>query len=313
MKKRLFTALALAMLLALGVACGNGDDAASPSPTESAAEEPGFPVTITDDLGASVTLETQPQAIVALTPSFVEVLFAMGEGDSLVAVDENTDYPAEAESLPEVSGFEPSVEAIASYEPDLVLLTYDPGGLQTALGDLGIASLFFSNPTDFEGLYAQIETLGEVVGQSEEAADLVGQMEADIEEIVGRLEGVTEGPRVFHELDSTLFTLGPGSFQHEAYEMLKAQNIAEPTGEAFPQMSNEAVIAADPEVIALADGEFGESLETVAARPGWDAITAVKNGRVVPVDDDLLSRPGPRVVDGMEELASILYPEIFGQ
>jgi iron complex transport system substrate-binding protein len=95
--------------------------------------------------------------------------------------------------------------------------------------------------------------------------------------------------------------------------MLKAKNIAEPTGEAFPQMSNEAVIAADPEVIALADGEFGESLETVAARPGWGAITAVKNGRVVPVDDDLLSRPGPRVVDGMEELASILYPEIFGQ
>ncbi len=300
------------LTVALFQACNDDDDGdATATPTEEASAE--FPVTITDDTGAEVTLKAEPEAIVALSPSFVEVLYAIDAGDSLVAVDENSDYPAEAEALPKVSGFEPSVEEIAAHEPDLVLLSFDPSGLVTALGNLGIPSLFLANPADLEGVYTQIETIGMASGRLEEAETVTAEMETEIAAIVEQVSDVDQGPRAFHELDNTLFTVGPGSFQGSIYDLLKAQNIANSTGEPTPQLSSEAVIAADPEVIALADAAFGESAETVAARPGWAAISAVTSNRVKPVDDDLLSRPGPRVVDGIEELASILYPETFGQ
>jgi iron complex transport system substrate-binding protein len=305
----------LLMVLLAGVmlvSCGddgsdNGQDA-TPTSTNS-----DFPVTITDDTGLEVEIEAQPAAIVALSPSFVEVLFAIGAGDAVAAVDENSDYPAEAEALPKVSGFEPSLEGIVAMEPDLVLMSFDPSGLQASLADVGIPSLFLANPGDLEGVYEQIETIGEATGHVTEAEAVTADMKSEIAGILALVEDVTQGPRVFHELDNTLFTVGPGSFQDGIYTLLKAQNIAQSTGEPFPQLTTEALIAADPEVIALADGEFGESLETVAARPGWGGVSAVTTGRVLPVDDDLLSRPGPRVVDGVKEVASILYPEKFGQ
>lgn len=313
MKKWLLLAIVViagTMFLACGDDDNSGGATSTPVPNEAT---DAFPVTVTDDSGANVTVESQPEAIVTLSPSFAEVLFAIGAGDAIVAVDENSDYPAETEALPKVSGFEPSLEAIVAFEPDLVLLSFDPIGLQAALEELEIPSLFLANPADLEGVYDQIETIGEVSGYLQEAETLTAEMETDIAAIVSQVEDVGQGPRVFHELDNTLFTVGPGSFQGGIYTLLKAQNIAQSTGEPFPQLSNEAVIAADPEVIALADGEFGESLETVAARPGWGSISAVTTGRVSPVDADLLSRPGPRVVDGVMELASILYPETFGQ
>lgn len=312
MKKWLLL-LTVVLAGALLLACSDGDgDGATPAPTASEATG-GFPVTVTDDTGAEVTIESQPEAIVMLSPSFAEVLFAIGAGDAIVAVDENSDYPAETEALPKLSGFEPSLEAIVAFEPDLVLLSFDPSGIKGSLNELGIPNLFLANPPDLEGVYAQIETIGEVSGHLEEAQAVTEEMETEIAAIVSQVEDVDQGPRVFHELDNTLFTVGPGSFQDGIYTLLKAQNVAQSTGEPFPKLGNEAVIAADPEVIALADGEFGESLETVAARPGWGSISAVTTGRVLPVDDDLLSRPGPRVVDGVMELASILYPETFGQ
>jgi iron complex transport system substrate-binding protein len=288
---------------------GNGGDP-TPQDTESAGK---FPVEITDDAGQTVTIDAQPEAIVTLSPSFAEVLFEIGAGGAVVAVDENADYPAEVADLPKISGFEPSVEAIAAYEPDLVMMAFDPSGLQKALTDLGIDVLFLANPADLDGVYAQIETIGEASGHLEDAESVTEEMRNEIDEIVSQVPDQEQGPRAFHELDNTYFTVGPGSFQGSIYDLLEAQNIANATGEPFPQMTNEAIIAADPEVIALADGEFGESLETVAARPGWESISAVVNGRVIPIDDDLLSRPGPRVVDGVSELAGILYPETFGQ
>lgn len=308
--RMLLALLAVAALVL--VACGDDDSDATPTPEETGAPG-GFPVTITDDTGTGVTIDAQPEAIVTLSPSFAEVLFAIGAGDAVAAVDENTDFPAEAAGLPKVSGFEPNLEELVALEPDLVLMSFDPSGLQASLAEAGIPSLFLSNPADLDGVYEQIETIGAASGHPGEAETVTADMKAEIDEVVGQLADVTQGPRAFHELDNTLFTIGPGSFQDSIYTLLKAQNIAQSTGEPFPQLTSEAVIAADPEVIALADGEFGESLETVAARPGWGSITAVTTGRVNPVDDDLLSRPGPRVVDGVKELASVLYPETFGQ
>ncbi|HET9476322.1 MAG TPA: ABC transporter substrate-binding protein [Dehalococcoidia bacterium] len=297
----------LAAAVFVFAACGDDDESEPlPTPNPSAA----FPVTIADDNGAHVTLDQEPERIVALAPSFVEVLFALDAGEAIVAADENTDYPPEAASIPKISGFQPSVEGITSYEPDLVLLTYDPGGLVDALSSLEIDSLFLASPASIDGAMEQIMTLGQATGRSSEAEELVDGMKADIHSIAAAVPA--EGaPRVYHEVDNTYYSAGPGSFIHDLYATLGATNIAEATGEAFPQLSAEAIIQADPEVIILADEFAGESPETVAARPGWDQISAVKNARVHIVDPNIVSRPGPRLVDALATLALLLYPELF--
>jgi iron complex transport system substrate-binding protein len=136
-------------------------------------------------------------------------------------------------------------------------------------------------------------------------------MQGRIDDIQERLAAVGQGPRLFHEVDNQLYTVAPNSFVGSLYTILKAQNIAAGAAEAFPQLSQEAIIEADPEVIILADVAAGESAETVKARPGWGSISAVSNNRIYVVDPDIMSRPGPRLVDALETLAKLLYPERF--
>ena len=315
-----FVLAGLVAVLVFAAACGDDDAGGDATPTGGATfatatdgptEAPAFPLTISDDAGVELTLEEIPDSIVALAPSFVEVLFAVGAGDAIVAVDENTDYPPETESIPKISGFSPSVEGIVSFEPDLVLIFFDPGDLQSSLISLGVPVMFLATPSTVDGVYDQIETIGEVTGHSDEAVDVVSDMKIDIAAIVARLDDIDAGPSVFHEYDATLFTAGPGSFPDEVYGLLKTSNIAEATGEAFPQMSAEAIIAAGPEVIVLADADFGESFETVSERPGWGAIPAVQNERVYEVPGSLLSRATPRLVDDIQLLFDLLYPELL--
>lgn len=313
MVSRKVLVLVVAMLASLAAisACGDDDDddasEATPAASTTAAEEAVFPVTVTDSNGETLDITAQPEAIVTLAPSFTEVLFAIGAGDSVVATDDNTDYPPEAMDLPKISGFEPSVEGIASYNPDLVLLFFDPGGLQDALGQVGIASLFLATPTSVDGIYEQIETIGAATGYPAEAEELVSEMQTDIDSIVAEVPG--DGPAIFHEIDSTLYSTGPGSFTHEMFVLLGAENIAAATGEPFPQMSNEAVIAANPDIILLSDAAYGESAESVSVRPGWNQIAAVQDARVFAIDDDLVSRAGPRIVEGLEMLYGLFYPD----
>lgn len=315
--RNLLLALLAVIALAFAACGGGGDGAPATTPTAPAAQDTpaataaAFPVTITDDQGNTLTLDAAPRRIVALQPSFVEVLYAIGAGDTIVAADENTDYPPEAADIPRISGFQPSVEGIASYQPDLVLLSYDPGGLVDALRQLDISLLFLDSPSTIDGTYAQIETIGKASGHAAEAAGLVAAMKADIADIIAKLPAGAQGPRIFHEVDNTYYTAGPGSFIDDLYAALGARNIAASTGEPYPQMSSEAIIQADPEVIILADEFAGESPQTVAARPGWDQTSAVKNGRVHLVDPNIISRPGPRIVDALETLAKLLYPEKF--
>ncbi len=313
--KYLLAAL-LALLLSLSLACAEeGGRKATSTPTAATPSLPSpfqesFPLTVKDDHGKAITLPAAPQRVVALAPSFIEVLFAIGAGDSLVAVDENSDFPPEAAAKPKISGFQPSVEGIAGLRPDLVIIFFDPGDLQSSLERLGIPVLFLATPATVGETLDQIGLLGRASGHGDEARQLVAQMQEGIDAITAKLAAVQQGPRVFHELDPTLFTTCPGEFVHDMYALLKARNIAEQVSGAC-QMSNEALIQADPEVIILADEPSGESPQTVAARPGWDQISAVRNGRVHSVDPDIVSRPGPRIVDAMETLARLLYPERF--
>jgi iron complex transport system substrate-binding protein len=314
MRLRYLVAPLVALLALAALAC-NGDGSgptATPSAVEEAVAAPSpalFPVTVTDSNGKQLVFESPPESIVALAPSFVEVLFAIAAGDAVVAVDENTDFPPEAAAKTKLSGFEPSVEGIAALEPDLVIIFFDPGGLEEALEGLGIPVLFLASPQSVEGVFDQIELLGRATGHLEEAEALIADMRESIDAIAEKLADVQEGPRVFHEVGPELFTASDDDFVGDLYTILKAQNIAVGAG-PFPQLTEEAVIAADPEVIILADVP-AVTPEEVKARPGWDSVSAVQNDRVFAVDPDIVSRNGPRLVDGLEELARLLYPDRF--
>jgi iron complex transport system substrate-binding protein len=245
---------------------------------------------------------TEPLRIVSLSPTHTEMLFAIGAGDQVVAVDDQSNYPVEALELPnDLSGFEPNVEAIAAYEPDLVVIGGDFTGLGDQLAALGIESWDGPAAMTLDDTYTQIEQLGALTGRVGEAAELVGRMQAEIDEIIAAAPALPEPLTVYHELDPTLFSLDSTTFVGELYTMLGLRNVAdriESDSGGYPQLNAEFLVSADPDVIVLADTKCcGQSAATVAARPGWDAIAAVQNGAIVELDDDIASRWGPRVVD----------------
>jgi len=316
----------VAALLALAVACNS--DGSSPARTPSASGDAfsfdceataaatapdagAFPVEVTDSAGNAVKLELPPQHIVSLSAGHTEILYAIGAGDQVTAVDNTSDCPSAANELPKVDAFVPSVEQIAGLEPDLVVIFFDPGDLQSSLQGLGIPVLNLATPESVQGVYDQTALLGEATGHPEDAVDVVAEMKEAVQEVQSRLAGVTEAPTVFHEIDSHYFSAGSGTFIGDLYGMLGAANIADATGQPYPQMSAEAIIQADPDVIVLADEDAGESPETVKARPGWGSVSAVKNDRIYVIDTDIVSRPGPRLVEALRTLAGYVYPELL--
>jgi iron complex transport system substrate-binding protein len=295
---------AVAGLALITAACGSDDSAGSNS-TEPAAAETAAPgtsapeATAAADDGGSDSID---QRVVSLSPTHTEMMFAIGAGDQLVAVDQFSDYPAEAQSLPnELSAFDNNVEAIAAFEPDLVLIGGDFNGLGPQLDELGIAWWDGPAPATIDGTYRQIQELGAVTGRDAEAEALVAVMQADIDEIVAATPTSAEPVSIFHELDDTLFSLDSTTLFGELYGLLGLRNIAD-TAEGdsggYPQLSAEFVVSADPDFIFLADTKCcGQTLETVAARDGWADMSAVQNGNVIELDDDVASRWGPRIVD----------------
>jgi iron complex transport system substrate-binding protein len=283
-----------------------------PSPVTQA-EDDTFPVSITRSDGVTLEISERPERIVSLSAGGTELFFAVGAGDQLVAADMFSDYPEEANALPKVDAFQPDPEAILTHNPDLVLVTYDADGIVSALEQAGVPVLFLDVPESIDGLLEQARQFGEITGNREAAEELVAGMEERIAAITSKLAKVEEGPRVYHELDETFFTVGPDSFVGDLYNLLNAQNIAAGAPGGYPQLSAEAIIERNPEVIILptGEGEDGTTPEDVKARPGWDVIDAVQNDRVYEIDRDIVSRPGPRIIDGLEQLAGLLYPETF--
>ena len=288
---------------------GNGEPTVTPDTSAQ------FPVTLERSDGKSLVLESPPQRMAVLSPGHVEILFAIGAGGQVVAVDQNSNFPPEAAAIElKLSGFEPSVEAIADVDPDLVIVSFNADGIVEALDGLDIPVFFDdidSEITSIEGVFESIEELGRATGHREEADALVAQLEERVDAVVESVAEVEQGPRIYHELTDMLFSAGPDSFVGDLYNKLQAENIARADEGPFPQFSAEAIIDRNPEVILLADAAFGQTPEVVSARPGWDTIDAVANGRVHAVDPDIYSRPGPRIVDALEELAGLLYPDLF--
>jgi iron complex transport system substrate-binding protein len=285
----------------VAAACGSDDDA-TPADTGSAATTTATEAAPATDAPPATDPVDAPERIVSLSPTHTEMLFAIGAGDRLVAVEEFSDFPAEALELPnELSGFEPNVEAIAAFEPDLVVIGGDFTGLGDQLDAIGISWWDGPAAATLDDTYAQIEQLGAVTGQVAEAAELVAQMQTDIDAIIAGTVVPDEPLTFYHELDPTYFSADSTTFIGELYSLLGLRNIADGaegnTG-GFPQLNAEFIVSADPDLIFLADTKCcGESAETVAARDGWGTITAVVDGNVIEMDDDIASRWGPRVVD----------------
>jgi len=288
------------------------------SPTPSPTETPAA-LEFTDGLGRTVSLEKPAQAIVSIAPSNTEILFALGAGEQVVGRDAFSDYPEAASSLPDVGGGwgELNNELIVSLQPDLVLAAQINTAEQVkTLEDLGLTVFYLANPTDLDGLYANLETVARLTGRESEAAVLVADLKARVEAVEQKIAPSSIRPLVFYELDGTEpnapWTSGPGTFVDLLISMAGAQNLGHELEGDWVQVSVEDLIAKNPDYILLGDYVWGGiKPEDVAARPGWDAMQAVKDGKVLPFDDNLVSRPGPRMVDGLEELARLLHPEIY--
>jgi iron complex transport system substrate-binding protein len=301
-----------AITLALA-ACGDDSDTAGTSaPTSSiGTSAPSVDTSSVDTSSvdtSSVDTSELPSRIISLSPTATEMIFAIGAGDQLIAVDEYSNYPEAALELPhDLSGYEPNAAAIAALQPDLVL--HDgTTSLGESLDALGIAHWVGAAAVTFDDIYAQIEQLGAATGHVGEAAELVGQMQTDIETILADAPKPVEPLTYFHELDNTLYSVTSNTFIGQVYGAFGLQNISDSAagGSDYPQLTAEFVISADPDIIFLADASFGESAETVAARPGWGDITAVKNASIVGLDADIPNRWGPRVVDYLRVVADAL-------
>lgn len=245
-----------------------------------------------------------PHRIVSLSPPATESLFAIDAGDQVVAVDDQSNYPAEAPHT-KLSSYQPNVEAIAEYNPDLVVMSYDPGDVVAGLKQLHIRVLMQEAPTDLDGAYAQIEELGDVTGHSAEAEQVVADMQDHIADVASDKPG--SGLTVYHEISPDFFSATSKTFIGSVYTLLGAENIADAAGGKapdYPQLSAEYVVDSDPDVIVLSDTKCcDQSAKTVRARPGWDDLSAVKAGNILPVNDDIASRWGPRIVDFVDVVA----------
>ncbi len=279
---------------------------------------PSGNLTFTDSLGREVKLDKPAQRIVSLAPSNTEILFAIGAGPQVVGRDELSDYPEEAKSLPSVGGSmgDFNTEAIVALKPDLVLASeLNPRELVSSLEALGLTVYYLGNPKTLEELYTNLDTVARLTGHEKEAADLVKSLKSRVAAVDQKIAGVTEKPLVFYELDGTdptkPWTSGPGTFIDLLIARAGGMNAGAKLESEWAQISSEQLVAANPEIIVLGDAVYGVTPESVKARPGWDVLEAVKTDQIFTFDDNLVSRPGPRLVDAFEQLAMLLHPEAF--
>jgi iron complex transport system substrate-binding protein len=304
------------MLAAVGVAaaalvagCGSGASGTTASTTTSPAAAAAFPVTVTAENGA-VTVKSRPGRIVSLSPTATEDLYAVGAGPQVVAVDSDSDYPASA-PVTKLSGLTPNVEAIAKYNPALVIASQNSNGLVSGLGKLGVPVLIEPAAAALADAYAQIEQIGQATGHAAQATRTVTSMKAQIAADVKQAGSSHADLTYYWELsNSPYYSATSKTFIGQIVGLFGLKNIADAADKAsdggYPELSEEYIVTAKPQIIFLADNQpadGGQSPAVVAARPGWSAIPAVKDHEVIALNDDIASRWGPRVPQLVEEIA----------
>jgi iron complex transport system substrate-binding protein len=284
--------LASLALIGSGAGCGSGGQGNATATREPAA---AYPVTV-----GSLTLTKQPQRIVSLSPSTTEMLFAIDAGKQVVAVDDQSNYPAGAPKT-DLSGFKPNAEAIAAQNPDLVVLSNDIDKIVDQLATLKIPTYLAPAANLIDDSYQQITDLGKLTGHPADASALVDRMRNELDKLVEGLPRRSKPLTYYYELDPTLYTVTSKTFVGSLFASVGMVNVADEAttdDNPYPQLSPEVLVRLNPDMIFLADSKCcSQSKETVAARAGWSGVTAVKTGQVIALDDDIASRWGPRVVD----------------
>ena len=275
-------------------------------------------IEIVDGLGRAVALEAPAQRVVSLAPSNTEILFAIDAGDQVVGRDEFSDFPTKALDLPSIGGGfgDLNTEAITALEPDLILAAEINTADQVhALEALGLTVFWLGNPNTLEEMYDNLRVVAILTGQETTAEALIDDLTARVQAIDDALSGISDAPNVFYEIDGSApdapWTSGSGTFIHALITRAKGINIGSVLNGDYAQISIEELIIQNPHIILLGDAAFGVTPESVASRAGWEGILAIQNNQVFPFDDNLVSRPGPRLVDGLETLARLLHPEAF--
>jgi len=291
---------------------------APPRPPATLAALPsGFPLVVTDDAGRSVQFAAPPARLVSLSPGHTETLYALGAGDRLIATDRYSDHPAANAPKATLTTYpRPNVEEIVALRPDLLVVLREDDELIRLVEPHGIAVLKLY-PTSFDGTLDDIELLGRVLGVPEQARRVTAEMRERAAAVRARTAAAAR-PRVLYELDASdparVWVAGSSGFFGDLVPLAGGENVFADLGSPAAQVSTEQVVARDPEIIILADAGAPlnpQTPEMVRARAGWGAVAAVRANRIVPVSADLLSRPGPRLVEGLERMARLLHPELL--
>lgn len=318
MKK--FYSLFLAMMLVLGVLAGCGETKTEDNINDgqSTTEEASFPVTIKDASDQEVVIDEKPEKLVSLMPSNTEIVFALGLGDELVGVSDYDNYPAETAEKEKVGGMEFNVEKIISLNPDVVLAHASSAhnsteGLQQ-IRDAGIDVVVVNDAANFEDVYGSIDMIGQATGTTKEAEQLVADMKeklADIKEKAATISDSNKKSVYIEVSEDPLFTTGKNTFMQEMLDTINASNVF--SEEGWIQVDQEAVIAANPDVIITTYGAYAKEkpIDQISSRKGWEDIAAVKEKQIVDVDSDMVTRSGPRLVEGVEAIAEAVYPDVF--
>lgn len=304
MFKKIHVVVAVSALFLTACGQSNSTSTESAAPTTAAS----FPVTIENN-GTSVVIPEQPDAIISLSPTATEILFAIDAGDQVIAVDDQSNFPAEA-PISDLSGFTPNLESIVALSPDLVVVSSDVDGIVAALTAAEIPVLVQYAAATLDDTYLQIAELGTATGQIAKAEALITQMKSDIDAAIAQVPAEAAGLTYFHELDNTLYTVTSATFIGSVYALAGLTNIADAAADAasgYPQLSPEFIVDADPAIVFLADTKCcGQTAETLAQRPGFAELSAITSGNVVELDDDIASRWGPRTVDFVKVVVDAL-------
>jgi iron complex transport system substrate-binding protein len=315
------SALLLFLLLTIGAlaACGQQNEKVKDegnSSSEQKGEETAFPVTIKDALDNEITIEEKPEKIVSLIPSNTEIAFALGLGEQVVGVSDFDNYPEEAAAKEKIGGMEINIEKIISLQPNLVLAHASAmngtQGLQQLM-DAGLTVLVVNDAQNFEQIYDSIEMIGKATGENKEAKELIKSMQDKLAEIKAKAAEIKEKKKVFVEVSPApeVYTTGKNTFMDDMITMINAENIANDQ-EGWIKIDQEVMIERNPDVIITTYGFYTENAaEQVLSRQGWENVNAIKNKQVIDVDSDRVTRSGPRIVEGVEDLAKAVYPEVF--
>ncbi len=310
----LVLAIALA-LLAVGCMQEVAEEEDEPAPKETEpTQEVQYPIEITDDAGREVTIEQAPEKIISFAPSNTEILFSIGAGDLVVAVDDFTSWPeSEVAELPRVGGPEnPNYEKITSLEPDVVFSIGGTDEFADQLDELGITTVILQ-PDNFSEMYENIKRIGRIVDMVDAAEQVVENMRLEVEEIKATVEHLDEEekPEVFFEVwPDPLMTAGPGTFIDQVITKAGGVNIAGDAEQQWPTFSIEVLVERDPDVLLLQFQETYADLEA-SDTPAWSEISAVQQDRFYLIDPDIITHPSPRLIEGLQTVAEYLHPDLF--